>query len=646
MPNKIFKFVRENILAVSDVTVNVSPRAEWKLPLKSIDSPSDPSVSEAEVTLTYGECANGSFVISARERGNTVVFSIDAKMEQHLGSYAAFTPENAVNISLGGECAGSGAREVKITASAHDGMWWMFPHFVSSFDSLPDRTQSALINMGKDHIHILPLTGDNFRCELDGSGLHLIPDMMSLSSLSGPFLAVTVTDDPFSAVNECYSDARALGAVRVPLRSERTMPSFARGFGWCTWDAFRHDVSAELIYEKLREFKEKKIPLKWMIIDDGWLMTKDERLCSFEPDPVKFPDGLGGCIRRIKDEFGVEQVGVWHAFTGGYWFGVAPGSALFDEQRENLVRTPAGLYLPSLDEEKAFRFWDSFHSKLREWGVDFVKIDNQSSASPYLAGSIPTAEGARICHRAIERSIVKNFDGDVINCMGMDMENVLSRPSSGLSRNSDDFFPGKRRGFVKHLVQNVYNAVWHGQLYHCDFDMWWSSHESAVQSGVLRAVSGSPIYVSDKIGESDPGHIMPAISGDGSVMLCDGPALPMRDCLYSDLTSCGGMLKIWNRSGENFVVAAFNLTENEITDSVDLSALPGLGGGEYAAVEYFSGSIRRVRCETKIPLTLCGDGTAVFSLYPIKRDAEGEYALMGESGKYAPIAGELHMVRL
>ena len=634
---KIFDFVSKNLLSDMKVTVRLSPRAVRELTLDGTDTS-----SADRVTLTYGggDSGHGRFAITARERGNTVVFSIDAKREALLGSYAAFTSEGAVNIPLGG------AEPDAITASAHDGMWWMYPSFVSSFSELPCRTQSAFVKMGDKHIHMLPLTGDNFRCELDGDGLHLNPDMMSLTALSGDFLAVTVADDPFDAVRECYADARAMGAVRVPLREERELPAFVQGFGWCTWDSFSIHVTAELIYEKLREFREKNIPLKWMIIDDGWLQVDHQKLCSFEPDPAKFPEGFDGCIRRIKEEFGIEKVGVWHTFTGGYWFGVAPGSPLFEEQKENLFLTPAGLYLPSLDEELAFRFWDSWHSRLREWGVDFLKVDNQSSASMYLSGSIPTAEGVRICHRAMERSILKNFGGDVINCMGMDMENVLARPTSGLSRNSDDFYPDKKRGFIKHLMQNVYNAMWHSQVYHCDFDMWWSSHESAVQSGVLRAISGSPIYVSDKIGGSDPSHILPTIADDGTVMLCDGVAMPTLDCVYSDLTVGGGLLKIWNRSGENFAVAAFNLTEGEITDTVNFGAVPGLGDGEYMAYEYFSGATARVNRETKLPVTLTGDGVAVFSVYPVKQDGDGEYARMGEKTKYVPIAGELKVERL
>ena len=53
--------------------------------------------------------------------------------------------------------------------------------------------------------------------------------------------------------------------------------------------------------------------------------------------------------------------------------------------------------------------------------------------------------------------------------LGMAMENILSRPTSAISRNSDDFMPNKENGFVEHLLQNAYNSVYHDELYYCDW---------------------------------------------------------------------------------------------------------------------------------------------------------------------------------
>ena len=44
-------------------------------------------------------------------------------------------------------------------------------------------------------------------------------------------------------------------------------------FGWCTWDAFYHQVSGWGIERGLRELAAGGAPVKLLIIDDGWQDT-------------------------------------------------------------------------------------------------------------------------------------------------------------------------------------------------------------------------------------------------------------------------------------------------------------------------------------------------------------------------------------
>lgn len=572
------------------------------------------------------------FEITARYGAKGVVFSINAKATIRNGYICGFAPENAIEMTLGD------MKPDALLGSHHDGPWWMYPKFTKDFAELRPQTQSLLVKSGDMNYHILPLTGDNFRCDIDAGKLIFSSDMSGLCSLSGDFLAVAASEDPVGVFEDNYKNAHALGAIRVPLRGERTLPEFFRGFGWCTWDAFYHDVSSAKIYEKLDEFKAKGIPVKWVIIDDGWLTGRGRKLADFNVDLDKFPEGFKATITKMKQEYGVEKVGVWHAFQG-YWDGVDPESYLYRQQKDNLFTTPSGLVIQSLDEDRAFRFWDEWHSFLADCGVDFLKVDNQSSASSRLHGAISTAEGCRIAHRALERSIDKNFGGAVINCMGMDMENVFARPHSAVSRNSDDFFPKRENGFVKHLVQNTYNSLWHSRMYHCDFDMWWSDHESAYQSGVLRAISGSPIYVSDPIGKSLRETILPVIENDGTIMLCDYAALPTTERVYLDCVVEHRFQTLWNRSDESFALAAFNVSQDDVTDTVSFGGIPELSRDrDYIAYEYFTRKFTRITADTQMSLTLPKNGVAVWSIYPVLEESGEEYILLGDTSKYVPIA--------
>lgn len=560
---------------------------------------------------------------------DALIFSLDAK------TTGQFPAEKALSFKLGPVTPDA------VLASRHDGPWWMYPHFDADLGALPPRTQSLLIQKGSLHYHFLPLCTGNFRAEFEAGYLHLSAGM-DTDTLHGAFLAVSVSTDPYEAVANTYRSARADGALTVPLREERTVPALFDGFGWCTWDAFYNDVSSALIYEKLEEFRQKEIPVKWIIIDAGW-MQRQERLLQGLSVNDHFPEGLAAAVKKIKEEYGVERVGIWHTLQA-FWDGIDPASALAREMGDALVMAASGKLIPSLECDGAGRFWDAWYSYLSDCGIDFVKVDNQSSLPVQLRGTCATPEGCRAAHAHLEAAVDKYFDGVIINCMGMDMENVLSRPRSAVSRNSDDFYPTHERGFIKHLYQNAYNAVWHSHLYCCDYDMWWSDHpESAVQSGVLRAISGSPVYISDKIGQTNRVNILPLLDEDGSLMRCDGAAVPTRDCLYTDCTKEGKLLKVCNRAGENFAVAAFNVSDGEITDVLDFGTIPGISEEcEYIAYEYFSKTYTRVNAFEDTAVTLPRDGVAVWSLYPIEVDEdEIEYVTLGSPDKYVPIAQKM-----
>ena len=519
--------------------------------------------------------------------------------------------------------------------SHHYGPWWMMCGWPETAADLKPKTQNFLLHSGDMHYSAVPLTGDVYRCEADGEGLHLDSGCGGFTAFRGPFLTVTAAEDPYAAVAENYRFARRNGAVRVPLRDKRAYPDILEKFGWCTWDAFYKEVTAEKIYEKLKEFREKEVPVHWIIIDAGWSTFHDRLLVDFPADPVKFPEGLAGCIRRCKEEFGIEQVGVWHTFNA-YWDGVEPESPVAKEYADALMLTKSGLLVPHDDPEKAFRFWDGWHGYLASCGVDFVKVDNQSSTHMYLEGTVSTTAGAVRAHAVMEKSIGKHFGGVVINCMGMDMENVLARPASGIARNSDDFYPQKENGFAQHIQQNLYCALWHGQIYHCDYDMWWSGKSAPVQSGVLRAISGGPVYVSDKIGETDRAGVLPVVGEDGLIHRLDQAAVPTADCLYTNCETAGRLMKTWNRKGDAFALAAFNISRRDITETFALDVVPGLTGW-YAAYEYFSGTYTLVQADTELTLTLPADGVRCWSLYPVLGEGKERYILLGDTARYVGI---------
>lgn len=407
-----------------------------------------------------------------------------------------------------------------------------------------------------------------------------------------PMAVIASSKDPYKAIENAYQTAWNRGLIQTPPRKQKSYPEKLEGLGWCTWNAFYHDVTAEKIIEKLKEFREKKIPIEWILIDDGWSLTQDFKLVSLLEDKEKFPEGLNGVIKEIKEVYGIKYVGVWHTLTG-YWFGM---DETFDVscigESYKLCAAFTNVLLPAADCEGAFAYFDTWHSYLRKQGVDFVKVDAQGNALEFLQHQPGAYKQVMALHSGLERSIKKNFENCMINCMGLGSLDMFSRQYSSVVRNSDDFFPDKENGFLSHVMQNTYNGVFHAPLYYCDFDMWWSKHFSAKQSSILRAVSGGPIYVSDKIGESEPEYILPLVDEEGKMIRCDDTARPTRDCLLSDPSH--GVLKLYNHIGNHYVVAAFNLTDEEQTVSLGLEELDGFvgaDGAEYTAYLHYGQAV-------------------------------------------------------
>ena len=362
-----------------------------------------------------------------------------------------------------------------------------------------------------------------------------------------------------------------------------------------------NDVPEDIAFEKMCEIMHKS------------------RLNSFGADPVRFPDGLKDCIDKIKAGYGL-KVGMWHPTTG-YWKGIDPDGPIAREHKDLLVETGDGRIVHSPQLDKAFLFYNTFHTFLKQCGADFVKIDNQSFIRGFLKGKLPVGQVARNLHKAIESSVGSNFDNQIINCMGMAQENMWNRPSSAISRCSNDFLPENRAWFIKHILQCSFNSFVQGNFLWCDWDMWWSDDGQAVKNSVLRAISGGPVYLSDKIGRSIREVIMPLVFEDGRILRCDRPAVPTKDCLAVDSENAETPFKVWNKCGNNGIIAAFNLNRDNkaVAGSLSVSNIEGLEGDRFIVFEHFKRAVDILGRDEKLEFVLEGqDDFKLFIIVPIK----------------------------
>ena len=560
-------------------------------------------------TLFYAAEGIRRFKLTVNKAERSLVFGIDLETEQPLDPDAGA----AFDFDIG-----------RVTGTVNiypNEIWWTSPSFARSKKDWPEKGQLTVVkNGGGQIVSLLPLPQKGFSTYISSRGIELSIGCGGVNTLSGAFLSVYTASEPIKAIQENFKNARRLKAITVPLLSERAIPEFVDELGWCSWNAFYRDMNEEKFISKIKEFKEKNIPVKWVMIDDGWLHEKNYRLLGLEADPEKFPLGLRHFVSQIKSVLDV-KVGVWHAFTA-YWSGIAPGSELDKEYSDVLTTISNGERILSFDPEKAYKFWSDWHSFLKDCGIDMLKVDNQGSYMREIRGQAVVSETTRSAHEALERSISEHFGSPalpLINCMGNQQENVLNRPMSAVNRNSNDFFPDDSNNFASHIVQNAWNAPWHSMLYVCDFDMWWSNHPDAYRSAVLRALSGGPVYVSDKVGETDFEKIAPLCYENGKVIRFPNAAMPTYDCFFSDCRAAKKPLKLFNQNGVNFAVGVWNISDVPTDGEISISDIPRIDSGRrYLAYEYFSKQYRPFDLENSIKLSLKKGEVQAWSIYPIR----------------------------
>lgn len=471
--------------------------------------------------------------------------------------------------------------------------WWTRPAFVQRWEELPERTQCVYLEYEDGYGCLMLLAGERFKANAKGMEkgklcLNMTAYKGGQSGFSEPVFVWAKKNTVYEAVHTCAeAAAKETGAL---LKEEKTYPKMFDYLGWCSWDAFYTDISEEKVLAKGNELKEKQVPVHWMLLDDGWQSVREQRMYDLMPEKEKFPDGFADMVRRLKEDSSIEHVGVWHAL-GGYWGGIEPGSEAHRRQKEHLYETSAGKLLPYPEAERGYGFYRDWYGKLRQEGIDFVKVDGQSAVKNYYENDIAVCQAARETHKALEGAVGCCMGGQIINCMGMAMENILGRQGASLSRNSDDFVPDEPEKFGEHLIQNAYNAVYHNEFYFCDWDMFWTYHPDAKKHALLRAVSGGPVYFSDRIGETDAETLKPLVYSNGQILRMQRTAMPAQDSLFENPLQ-KGLIKLTNigkYGGGNHnggAIAVYNVCGKAQETRISVKDIHDLGKGEYVIYDW------------------------------------------------------------
>ena len=536
----------------------------------------------------------------------------------------------------------------RFTCCARYEPFWMKPHAGTKAGQVPVETQYLLTEQ-EDGACVLyvPLIDGAFRASLQGAGedgLELVTESGDPATVTDQVVGLFVASggDPYALLEQAARSVMThLGTGR--LRAEKPLPAFADEFGWCTWDAFYGDVSHDKVRQGLESFRAGGLSPRYLILDDGWQSVKKQptgetRLTAFAANE-KFPGDLGPTVRMAKGEFGVETFLVWHALNG-YWGGVddaslpgyearpmrrdhSPGILKFEPGWTTSLNEYFGGFVSVVPSRHIARFFQDYHRHLRAQGVDGVKVDNQASLEAVAAGLDGRVTLMQRYHEALEGAAQVQFGGNLINCMSCANEMFYSAPASNLTRTSTDFWPNDPASHGLHLYTNAQVGAWFGEFVHPDWDMFQSGHPMGAYHAAGRAVSGGPVYVSDKPEAHDFALLNKLVLADGSVPRADLPGRPTRDCLFHDPTREDVLLKIFSRNGDGGVVGVFNArydAENAlppIAGDVRPADVEGLTGERFAVYEHSTGEVRAMGRDDSWEVALPPLTAEVFTVVPI-----------------------------
>jgi hypothetical protein len=504
----------------------------------------------------------------------------------------------------------------------------------------------------------VPLSGKGFRTTLGSTGKQWGSKAMTYAGNSPtgevPAMAVAFGKDPYELFARIWKTTLEALGKGENLVAKKKYPEPMEYIGWCTWNSSENGkhLSEAHILEGVKTFTDKKFPLGWVLVDDGWFQHQNSQLQSLQPDPKKFPNGFSPLITKLKQQHGIKYTGVWHAFNG-YWNGIDPNSALGQQYKDQLFSWTQKAqpdkedalnntyYFIKPEGNNLYNFYSAQEGYLKKEGYDFVKVDNQLVVERMAVGNYPIFDLSEKMHAAMYKSVNNLFKGAVINCMDMTAEAYLNFGNSAVARAVEDYFPYEegegydlqRGNAAAHVLQAVYNSLYFSQMVYPDFDMFQSHNPNAVFHAIARTLNNGPIYLTDKPGQQNFDILNKLVYTDGRTIRAETALLPTEDCLFQVQEAT--LFKVYSKVKNTGLLALYNAADtDEVSGSFRASDVHGLPGQQFALYEYFSGELHLAKPDESFSTKLPRLGYQLHYVVPVISG----FASFGLTNKYNALA--------
>lgn len=386
-------------------------------------------------------------------------------------------------------------------------------------------------------------------------------------------------------------------------RTRKAYPEMFRYLGWCSWEQYKKNISMDLLLDVASRIKKSPLPIRWILVDDGFQQQQNLRLKSFAPNPRTFPNGWGPLMAQ-KDAK-IRWIGIWHCYFG-LWNGIDPQNDLGPKLNKGFVRRGGALF-PGATAAAAEDFYKAFMGSVRQAGFDFVKADVQSDYLKSVAGEGNPARMNAHTSQALEEAC-RSLKLGLINCMAHGPVNMFHTRYSAVTRCSIDYHLGKAADAKSHIYQSYANTLWLAQTVWPDHDMFHSSDPFCGRlMAVSKALSGGPVYLSDAPETFKEDYIMPLCRSTGELYRPLAPAIPLPDSAFANPFNSGKAYRVIAPLPNGAAaVASYNLSNN---------------GGDIAAplapADYRAAAALLTPAQKKAWLP-AGDGLVYFDFYEKK----------------------------
>lgn len=388
----------------------------------------------------------------------------------------------------------------------------------------------------------------------------------------------------YDAIHKAYT--ALIGNREVSALQKRTDKDYFEAFnylGWCSWEHYHFDIDETKMLNDLDGIEASGLPIRYVLIDDGHLTSKNRQLTSFVPDKERFPNGWKNIISRKKEDK-IKWMGLWYNFCG-YWMGISPEND-FPEKIKETLYSYNGSMLPGKSKENIGTFYQYYIGTLKDYGFDFLKIDNQSFLLPLYMGNTEVIRQAKACNLALEEQ-THNQQVGLMNCMAQNILNIDHTQYSNLARVSIDYKKYDEDMAKSHLFQSYTNTLLQGQTVWPDHDMF---HSSDTICGSLmarsKAISGGPVYLSDSPVDFVKENILPLIDEEGRIFRPEAPAIPTPESVITNPLKDGKAYRVFAPTGNEAVsLICYNLNTSPSCHQVETTISPA----DYSLRETMSG---------------------------------------------------------